>query len=764
MPASIRELFERRVPQVLAIYLGAGWGIVQFASFVEERYGLSTAWTDLALFSWALLIPTVLLFTYNHGRRGPDRWSRSTLIGVPLNLVVAGVVLSTAFSGRDLGATTTSVTVTDEAGNTVERKIARAAFRKRLALFNFDAEAGDTAAAWLREGAMNALATDLSQDIFLDMRLPAHFTEQLREAGFTDGHGVPLVLKRRIAEEMHLPYFATGSVASGAEGTTVRVEVYETATGERIGERSATRTDLFQAIDELSLLVKQDLGLPSARPDGLTDLPVAELLSSVPGAYRAVVEGQSAALSGDWAAAQAGFERAVELDPAFALAHYATFQARLLQGNTQGAMPALDAAMQHLYRMPERIQFLVKSDHYFMRRDMEKAFAVVTMMVELYPDDLQGHALSAQYQVLRSEREGAIASYRRILELDPQQHELLLQIGDLEEELGEFADALATYGAYAEQFPNDVAAQLRLARVQVRTGQLDRAKASFDRALLIEPTNIEAITELAALQRSRGEFEEAWRLLEDARTSARTPAERARAAAAIQGYHEFRGQMNAAVAAMQERIAAAQSTEPPLTLLQLRMSLLGTYVRAGQSAHASRILAEVRGQFAPPLDDFWRLGQLAIALAARDSATIIEAAAGVRKIMETFDFRFLEGTLARADAMVEELRGDWRAALAAHERERNIDPGSIGVARPIARSYRQLGQLDEALRALDEHLRSVPASPESNLEAARIKLAQGDAAGARDHLDRVAAALVDADPGFDLLVELKRLEAESAAR
>jgi tetratricopeptide (TPR) repeat protein len=765
MPASIRELFERRVPHVLAIYLGAGWGIIEFTSFLEERYSLSTAWTDLALFSWALLIPSVLLFTYNHGRRGPDGWHRSTLIGVPLNLVIAVAVLGTAFSGRDLGATTTSVTVTDEAGNTVERKIARSAFRKRLALFNFDlAQPGDTAAAWLRVGAMTALATDLSQDIFLDMRVPAHFAEQLREAGFEDGQGVPVSLMRKLAEEKHLPYFLTGSVGTGADGTTVTVTLHETSSGERLGERTATDTDVFRAIDALSVQVKQDLELPSTRPEGVTDLPVAELLSAAPGAYRALIDGQTAAMASDWAAAQAALERAVAHDPTFALAHYALFQARLLQGRTQEAMPALDAAMQNLYRMPERSQFLVKTDYYFMRRDMEKAFAVAIMWVELYPDDLQGHALTAQYHILRGEREEAVASYRRILDLDPQQHELLLQIGQLEEELGKFDDALATYGDYARQFRDDVTAQLRLARVNARTGQLDTAQAAYDRALLIDPTNVEAMTELAGLHRSRGEFEAALRLLDEAGAGARTPQDRARVATALQSYHEFRGEMDAAVAAMQQRFTLVQTYEAPITVLQLRLSQLGTYVRAGQAPRAAEILADVRGQLAAPLDDFWRLGQLAIANTARDSAAIVEAAAGVQKIMETFGFRFLQGTLARADATLAELRGDWRGALAAYERERSLEPGSLGVARHRARCHRQLGQLDEAQRAIEEHLRSVPASPESNLEAARIALARGDAAGARSHVDRAALALADADPGFELRAELTRLQSELGTR
>jgi hypothetical protein len=57
MALSFRDLVDRRVPQYLAVYLGAGWGLVEFFSFLEERFSLSPDWTNIVLFAWAMLIP-----------------------------------------------------------------------------------------------------------------------------------------------------------------------------------------------------------------------------------------------------------------------------------------------------------------------------------------------------------------------------------------------------------------------------------------------------------------------------------------------------------------------------------------------------------------------------------------------------------------------------------------------------------------------------------------------------------------------------------
>jgi tetratricopeptide (TPR) repeat protein len=754
---SYRELLERRVPQYLAIYLGAGWGLIEFASFLEQRYAFSPAWTDLVLFSWALLIPSVLLFTYNHGRPGSDAWTRTEKVGIPLNVVLAAIVLTSAFSGRDLGATTTMVTVTDEAGNTVERAVAKSSYRKRIAIFHFDVAGADTALAWTSIGAAMALSADLAQDLFVDIRTPPQFREKLRAAGIAPGQPVPLMLKRKIAEELHLPYFVTGSVASGIEGITVRVTTYETATGSKVRERVTTHRDLLDGIDELSVQVRQDLGLPATRPAGVQDLPVAELLSTRPDAVRALVEGQAAAERDDWAAADRAFSRAVELDPGFASAHYALYTVRVVSGNAQAAMPSLDAALQHAYRLPERMQFLVKIENFVMKQDMDKAYAVVNMMVELYPDDLTGHTLRAQLETYRDDRRGAIAALRRIVELDPQQQEIALQIGELQEATGAFDDALATYRDYATKFPSDVAAQRRLASTQQTLGRLGDARASLERALLIDPKHVQAMVDLAGLLRSTGELDAARARLEQALAEASTAEERAAAYSGLQSYHEFRGEMQLAMDALERRLAAVAEHQPPLVALSQRMGTLDTYVHAGRAADGRAVLERVKVQLTAPLDEFWRMGQLILAAELRDTTELAEAMAGVRRVMDGFGFKFMGSMVVKGEGVLHEERGDWAGALRSYQRLLEQEPKGLGANRYISRAYRMLDRPADAQRAIDAHLRTAPFSPSSNIEAARVQLQLGDTAAARAHLDRAARVLEQADAAYGPARELAEL-------
>ena len=131
-----KSLKERRVPQIAGIYLGTGWGLVQFVEWIVERYGLSPYLPDFSLVILFSLLPSVLIIAYYHGRPGPDTWTNVEKISIPINLLVTVGLLVFLFSGKELGAATKTMVVENENGQMVERVVAKSAFRKRIVLFN----------------------------------------------------------------------------------------------------------------------------------------------------------------------------------------------------------------------------------------------------------------------------------------------------------------------------------------------------------------------------------------------------------------------------------------------------------------------------------------------------------------------------------------------------------------------------------------------------------------------------------------------------
>ncbi len=197
----IRNLLHRRVPHIVGAYLATSWILLEFTDWAVNQYALSPALTNLVVMTLLLLLPAIVVLAWRHGTPGADDWTRTDAAVIGLNLVIAGGILMTAFSGQELGAVTTVRLLEDDAGNTVERVIPKAAFRRNVLVWDFDNESGDADLDWLRSGLWMGLAQDLSQDLFLtpvDVNDP-RVREPLNEAGFALPYGVPLALKRQLA-------------------------------------------------------------------------------------------------------------------------------------------------------------------------------------------------------------------------------------------------------------------------------------------------------------------------------------------------------------------------------------------------------------------------------------------------------------------------------------------------------------------------------------------------------------------------------------
>ena len=141
------ELVHRRVPQVLAGYLGITWTLFELSQWLTEQY-LVSPYLGRILLLGLLLLPSVLIVTYRHGRPGPDQWTDSELWVVSGNIAAAVFALLIVFGGVELGSMVRTVQVSaadTTGGDTTEnivRQVPKKQFRKRVALFYFDEAEG----------------------------------------------------------------------------------------------------------------------------------------------------------------------------------------------------------------------------------------------------------------------------------------------------------------------------------------------------------------------------------------------------------------------------------------------------------------------------------------------------------------------------------------------------------------------------------------------------------------------------------------------
>jgi TolB-like protein/tetratricopeptide (TPR) repeat protein len=78
----VSELLRRGVPQVVGVYLAAGWGLLEFTDWATDRFALSNGVSDLVVATWIVFLPIVAVAAWRFGH--PDRRRRTPSRGTPV--------------------------------------------------------------------------------------------------------------------------------------------------------------------------------------------------------------------------------------------------------------------------------------------------------------------------------------------------------------------------------------------------------------------------------------------------------------------------------------------------------------------------------------------------------------------------------------------------------------------------------------------------------------------------------------------------------
>ena len=89
----IKELFNRRIPQIIGSYIVAGTSLVLFIDWLVNRYAFPQYYVTLALVSILSIIPSVIIIAYFHGAPGKDEWTKIERVGIPINIIFIALIL-----------------------------------------------------------------------------------------------------------------------------------------------------------------------------------------------------------------------------------------------------------------------------------------------------------------------------------------------------------------------------------------------------------------------------------------------------------------------------------------------------------------------------------------------------------------------------------------------------------------------------------------------------------------------------------------------
>ena len=230
---------------------------------------------------------------------------------------------------------------------------------------------------------------------------------------------------RAIARRLGAGQYIVGSVVPAGGQLRIQAQLYhqDTAAASSPIAQAAVEGDssrLFELVDQLTaqLLVGRDQG------QGARLAQTAALTTRSLPALKGYLDAERNLRAAQYDSAIAGFQRAVELDSTFALAHYRLAAAAMWVGRTGLLGPAVDRALALSQRLSERDRRLLSAFADLVRGSPDRGERKYRAFLEAYPDDLEAEFqlgnLLYTYNAARGRPPAeAREHYTRVLQVDP---------------------------------------------------------------------------------------------------------------------------------------------------------------------------------------------------------------------------------------------------------------------------------------------------------------------------------------------------------
>lgn len=301
-----------------------------------------------------------------------------------------------------------------------------------------------------------ALAVQLGQSPFLNIFPEERVREALRFMGRQPDERLTKDIAREICERQGLKAMLTGTIASLGSHYVITLEAVNAGTGESIAREqveAGSKEQVLSSLGKAASDLREKLGesLSSIKKH---DVPIEQATTSSLEALKAFTMANEERGKGRARESLAFYQRAIELDPNFAMAYarIAVFYGNETQ--LEAAQPYAQKAFELRDRVSERERFYISEKYYvYVEGDLDKAMEVLQTWARLYPNDFIPH------------------------------NNLALNYSNF----GKYEDALRESLEAVRLSPNNNSARTNLIGSFMGLGRFDEAQAALDQLKTLQP-------------------------------------------------------------------------------------------------------------------------------------------------------------------------------------------------------------------------------------------------------------------------------------
>ena len=383
--------------------------------------------------------------------------------------------------------------------------------KRSVAVMFFDNQSGSADLDWLRAGLADMLITDLSRSKNLTLLSRDQLHTLLDRASHPASERIRIEEALDIAQKSKAAIIVMGSFARLGEQIRIDAQLHDGRDGQLLAaERLVVDqpAQILTQVDLLSAKLASHLGgaeQPSS--SGLTSVMTDNLA-----AYRYYSMGVEKAQGLENQEAIALFEKAVALDPDFAMAHarigytYVVSWGRLEEGKSH-----LEKSFKLTARLSEKDKLNIAAWYAVANQDYAAAIKLFQDIVARYPLDVESYRHLGR--LLRGENrlEEAIQIFKQGLVIDPEARELCNGLGAAYSDLGRHDEAIAMFQRYVSLAPEEPNAHDSLGLGYQWAGRYEEAIQEYQRALAQKPDFEVSIIHLANTLYQTGRYREALR-------------------------------------------------------------------------------------------------------------------------------------------------------------------------------------------------------------------------------------------------------------
>lgn len=356
--------------------------------------------------------------------------------------------------------------------------------KRPIAVLYFENRSGDPELDWLREGLADMLITNLSRSKKLSVLSRQQLYLLLERIGREDARKLRLDEAQEITRRARAEAVIMGSFARLGSQTRIDASLHDARTGQLIASESLTADQPEQILSQVDLLsLKLATHLGAGFSDQENKRALAEVMTNNLEAYRCYLLALERMRSYHTAEAIALLEKAIALDPQFAMAYARIGYVRL--SNTEKARPYLERAFRLSHRLTPKDKLYVLA--WYAKPGHPEVIQSYREIVAQYPQEIEAWwrlGLELQYQ---GRSEEAIDAFKSGLVMDPESEQIYNQLGNYYAGLGRHAEAIAAHQRYVELAPNEANAHDSLAMTYNEAGRYQDAIAALNRALELKP-------------------------------------------------------------------------------------------------------------------------------------------------------------------------------------------------------------------------------------------------------------------------------------